>query len=198
VTFLDKEIEYEKDTIQDLPKIKDFKLKIDGGQVTLIRKHNGERIVVSFDINENVNIDEAPTEEDIDDEGAISNIVSYPSFQVQIIKDSGRTLQLSCMFNTSLEEQIEDDDEGDMENVFRFDSVSVLPTPDAMEDGEPIYEAETENMDTDLYKMLVNTLYERGLNNDFANSLLEISTMVEHKEYVDFLQDLKSFFSSSH
>ncbi len=52
------------------------------------------------------------------------------------------------MFNTSLEEQIEDDDEGDMENVFRFDSVSVLPTPDAMEDGEPIYEAETENMDT--------------------------------------------------
>ena len=44
--------------------------------------------------------------------------------------------------------------------------------------------------------MLVNTMYERGLNNDFANNLLEISTMVEHKEYVDFLQDLKSFFSS--
>ncbi len=30
--------------------------------------------MVSFDINENVNIDEAPTEEDIDDEGAISNV----------------------------------------------------------------------------------------------------------------------------
>ena len=47
-----------------------------------------------------------------------------------------------------------------------------------------------------LYKLLLNTLYERGINNEFAKDLLEISTLMEHKEYVGFLQDLKGFFSA--
>lgn len=47
-----------------------------------------------------------------------------------------------------------------------------------------------------LYKLLLNTLYERGVNNEFAKDLLDMSTTIEHKEYVDFLQDLKGFFSA--
>eukprot|EP00794_Sanderia_malayensis_P014150 gene14150-15627_t len=195
VSFLDQEISYEKESIRELPKIKDFKMSFDGGSVRLTRKHNGEKIVISFDVNENVNLEEANEEDDMGEEGSISEMVSYPTFQVQIIKDSGKTLQMTCMFNTTagvIPEEGGDEEEG----VIRFDSVAVLPSPDAMEEGESIYEAETENMDSNLYSLLNNTLYERGVNNEFAESLLEISTAVEHKLYVDFLQDLKTFFGA--
>lgn len=59
---------------------------------------------------------------------------------MQIIKDGGKTLQFYCAFNTSPQEEEE-------EEVFRFDSVSVWQHPDAQEEGESAYEAETENMD---------------------------------------------------
>ena len=49
-----------------------------------------------------------------------------------------------------------------------------------------------------LYKLLLNALYERGINNDFARDLLDTSTVIEHKEYVNFLQDLKGFFSAKY
>ena len=52
------------------------------------------------------------------------------------------------------------------------------------------------NFEQSLYKLLHNTLYERGINNEFAKELLQMSTTVEHKEYVNFLQDLKGFFSA--
>jgi len=198
VSFLDQEVAFEKESVRDLPKIKDFKMHVDGGSVSLTRKHNGERIVVSFDINENVNLEEAEEEEETDEDGSLSQIVSYPTFKVQIVKDSGKTLQMTCMYNTPMGVAGEDEDEDGLDNLLRFDSVAVLPNPDAMEEIESIYEAETENMDSNLYKMLSNTLYERGVNNDFAQSLLEISTIVEHKTYVDFLQDLKSFFNAKH
>eukprot|EP00795_Rhopilema_esculentum_P015990 gene15990-7323_t len=194
VNFLNQEVEYEKEAMQDLPKLKDFKVNVDGSYITLSKKHNGERIIVSFDVNENINIDEAMDDEieNVDDDSVPPNIVSYPTFKVQLTKDSGKTLQFFCAYNTS--EQIAEEEE--IPDVFRFDSVSVWQYPDAQEEGETSYEAETENMDGTLYKLLLNTLYERGINNEFAKDLLEISTIMEHKEYVGFLQDLNGFFSA--
>ncbi|XP_065054810.1 complement component 1 Q subcomponent-binding protein, mitochondrial-like [Rhopilema esculentum] len=196
VNFLNQEVEYEKEAMQDLPKLKDFKVNVDGSYITLSKKHNGERIIVSFDVNENINIDEAMDDEieNVDDDSVPPNIVSYPTFKVQLTKDSGKTLQFFCAYNTS--EQIAEEEE--IPDVFRFDSVSVWQYPDAQEEGETSYEAETENMDGTLYKLLLNTLYERGINNEFAKDLLEISTIMEHKEYVGFLQDLNGFFSAKH
>ena len=57
-------------------------------------------------------------------------------------------MQLSCLYNTALgDEEVEAEDEESIDDVFRFDSASVLPSPDADLEGVNIYEAETENMD---------------------------------------------------
>ena len=69
--------------------------------------------------------------------------MSYPTFKVQIVKDGGKTLQFYCAFNTSPQEE----EEEAFPDAFRFDSVSVWQHPDAQEEGESSYEAETENMD---------------------------------------------------
>lgn len=43
--------------------------------------------------------------------------------------------------------QDEMEEEDSMSEIFRFDSVSVWPNPEAQDEGESVYEAETENMD---------------------------------------------------
>lgn len=62
---------------------------------------------------------------------------------MQIVKDSGKTLQFYCAFNTSAQEGSEEE----FSDIFRFDSVSIWQHPDAQDEGESAYEAETENMD---------------------------------------------------
>ena len=44
-----------------------------------------------------------------------------------------------------MQEEMEEEDS--MSEIFRFDSVSVWPNPEAQDEGENVYEAETENMD---------------------------------------------------
>ena len=83
---------------------------------------------------------------------------------MQIIKDGGKTLQFFCAFNTTPQEE----DEDSFSDLFRFDSVSVWQHPDAQEEGESAYEAETENMDgvsllLPSLKILLSILYLRSI-----------------------------------
>jgi len=39
----------------------------------------------------------------------------------------------------------------------------------------------------ELYSMLMTTLLERGITGAFVNDLLDFSTSLEHKKYVNFL-----------
>lgn len=44
-----------------------------------------------------------------------------------------------------------------------------------------------------LYDHLMDFLADRGVDNTFADELVELSTALEHQEYIKFLEDLKSF-----
>ena len=44
-----------------------------------------------------------------------------------------------------------------------------------------------------LYDLMMDMLDERGINEEFANQLVEFSTAYEHSRYLAFLKDLKSF-----
>lgn len=39
-------------------------------------------------------------------------------------------------------------------------------------------------------------LADRGVDNTFADELVELSTALEHQEYITFLEDLKGFVKS--
>jgi hypothetical protein len=39
----------------------------------------------------------------------------------------------------------------------------------------------------------MDMLDERGINEEFANQLIDFSTSYEHSRYLDFLKGLKSF-----
>lgn len=44
-----------------------------------------------------------------------------------------------------------------------------------------------------LYDHLMDFLADRGIDNTFADELVELSTALEHQEYIHFLENLKKF-----
>lgn len=44
-----------------------------------------------------------------------------------------------------------------------------------------------------LYDHLMDFLADRGVDNTFADELVELSTALEHREYIAFLEDLQGF-----
>ena len=124
--------------------------------------------------------------EDLDDH----EITSYPSFSVKITKPSGKVLHFNCIYNTNHNEELDVENEDEQFELFRFENVKVYTDND-----KNVYEAETETMDGELYSMLMTTLLERGVDGVFVNSLLDLSTSVEHKQYISFLQSLQDFAS---
>lgn len=44
-----------------------------------------------------------------------------------------------------------------------------------------------------LYDHLMDFLADRGIDNTFADELVELSTALEHQEYIKFLEDLNGF-----
>jgi len=193
--FLKEEIAYEEDNVVDLPQFKDFKVEMDKTLVSLKRKLNGESIVVSFDVNDNVNVDEegAIDEDQYSEEDAhIPDIISYPSFNVKIVKASGETIHFNCTCSTDAaeDENNEELDAADEQfDIFRFENVKIYNESDV----ENIFEAETETMDGELYSMLMTMLLERGITGNFVNDLLDLSTTVEHRHYLTFLKSLNKF-----
>lgn len=44
-----------------------------------------------------------------------------------------------------------------------------------------------------LYDHLMDFLADRGVDNTFADELMELSTAIEHQEYIKFLEHLQGF-----
>lgn len=200
MSFLKEEIQHEKDASSKVPSSKLFEAKLDGTHVSLEREHNGEKIVLSFDLNENINQDEGGADTasaEVDDEEAfIGKIVSYPLFTVEITKKTGHTLKFYCEFNTDLSDDFVSDGEGEVERaapeMVHIINVAVMDSP-GKDKKKTIYCAETENMDSNLYVMLLNMLAERGVDNEFCQWLLDYSTAQEQQHYIKFLEDLQDF-----
>lgn len=197
MNFLKKEIDNEKKAASKVPPSDLFQSKVDGMLVKLEREYNAERIVVSFDLNENTNQDESAVDEDAEedqqyaenDHEIMGKIVSYPYFTVEITKQPGKTLKFYCEFNSELGENFSDHEE-ENEEIINIINVSVL---DSSDKDKTVYCSETENLDSNLYMMLLNMLAERGIDRSFCQWLLEYSTALEQQHYVRFLEDLQGF-----
>ncbi|XP_029194269.1 complement component 1 Q subcomponent-binding protein, mitochondrial-like [Acropora muricata] len=199
--FLKQEIQHEKSAASTVPSSMLFEPNIDGTHVKLEREHNGERIVLSFDLNENLNQDEGDADEEMYDEEVVmaeGKIKSYPLFTVEITKKSGHTLKFYCEFDPDFDEddELTSDGEGGHDSVapvmVHIINVSVMDTP-GRDKEKTIYSAETENMDKSMYLMLLNMLAERGVDNEFCQWLLDYSTALEQQHYIKFLEDLQNF-----
>ena len=189
LAFIKEELNFENEAVKNLekPKLEFFNQSDDVKEMRfkMTMLSDGERIVVSFDVDQSINHEEL----DDEDEGAGGKLTSYPSFSIQIIKDSGETLHFNCEYNF---DDAEDSPEEDNE-LFTITDVSLLPHPDA--DHNSVYHCETENMDYNLYELLLGMLTERGINNEFLTDLLKKSTILEHQHYVKFLEGLQDFLT---
>ncbi|XP_031985755.1 complement component 1 Q subcomponent-binding protein, mitochondrial [Corvus cornix cornix] len=191
--FLTDEIKEEKkiQKHKSLPKVSGgWELEVHGTEAKLVRKIAGEKITVTFNINNSIppSAEEDTQEQQKPDEQE-PELTSTPNFVVEVIKDDTKqTLVLDCHYP---EDEIghEGEEESD---IFTIREVSFQPTGEA-DWKDTNYTLNTDSLDWALYDHLMDFLADRGVDNTFADELIELSTALEHQEYIKFLEDLKSF-----
>ncbi|XP_010221599.1 PREDICTED: complement component 1 Q subcomponent-binding protein, mitochondrial [Tinamus guttatus] len=151
------------------------------------------RITVTFNINNSippsVEEEEEETRGQQKPDEQEPDITSTPNFVVEVIKDDTKqTLVLDCHYPEDEVGQ-EGEDESD---IFTIREVSFQPTGES-DWKETNYTLNTDSLDWALYDHLMDFLADRGVDNTFADELIELSTALEHQEYIKFLEDLKSF-----
>jgi len=190
-SFLAKEIQYETSRASsDLPKIRGFDVKTEGGDVTLTKSANGETIVVKMSVNGAVDSVAAPDEQPSQDEPP--QMVCRPPFEIEMTKESGSVLALQCSF-PSTEEPFQDAQQeahpDKIEDQFEIQEV-------AFHNGEwkdTTFAVSAATMDAELFDLLMDMLDERGINDEFIAQLVDFCTAYENKQYIEFLKSLKSF-----
>jgi len=211
VEYLNEEISYEEESAKRVQPLKNFNTSMDGTLVTLKRTLKGENIEVVFNCNDSINVDTSDRmgilenegdEEEYPEDHDFDEILSYPTFTVTITKPSGTSLLFKCNCRPGMSEEDDDmdmdmddeshDEDGKDTELLRIESVQVYNSESDV-DQSKIYEAEVENMDGELYSMLLDTLLERGIDGAFVNELIGLSTNVEHQHYLAFLRLLKNF-----
>uniref|UniRef100_T1E6V7 Complement component 1 Q subcomponent-binding protein, mitochondrial n=1 Tax=Crotalus horridus TaxID=35024 RepID=T1E6V7_CROHD len=190
--FLNDEIKEEKkiQKHKSLPKMSGgWELDIHGTEAKLTRKVAGETITVSFNVNNSIppSTDEPPEGQKEDE--AEPELTSTPNFVVEVTKDDTKqTLVLDCHYP---EDEISHGGEGESD-IFSIQEVSFQPAGDS-EWQDNNYNLNTDSLDWALYDHLMDFLADRGVDNTFADELVNLSTALEHKEYIRFLEDLKHF-----
>uniref|UniRef100_A0A8I3MHG7 Complement component 1 Q subcomponent-binding protein, mitochondrial n=1 Tax=Canis lupus familiaris TaxID=9615 RepID=A0A8I3MHG7_CANLF len=198
VEFLNDEIKEEKkiQKHKSLPKMSGgWELDMNGTEAKLVRKVAGEKITVTFNINNSIpptfEGEEEPAQGQKADEQE-PELTSTPNFVVEVIKDGGkRALVLDCHYPEDEVGQ-EEEDESD---IFSIREVSFQAVGES-EWKDTNYTLNTDSLDWALYDHLMDFLADRGVDNTFADELVELSTALEHQEYITFLEDLKGFVKS--
>lgn len=192
--FLTEEIvaENKVQKFPSLPKVEGFQVTTEGANITLTRKFNNENIKVRFNVNHTVDAD-AP-DEDINinqDKVEMAEMKSKPSFTVEVEKN-GKIMEFGC---TVIGDGGPSSNAGDQEaydDVFNIDEI-ILHEGNKQ---DSTYAVSGEIMDGYLYDLLMNMLEERGVSNEFALQLIDLSTAYEHKLYIGFLEKMKSFITT--
>ncbi|XP_062289797.1 complement component 1 Q subcomponent-binding protein, mitochondrial [Scomber scombrus] len=192
--FLFDEIKEEKKIQKSkaLPKMSGgWELEMSGTEAKLTRNNAGEKVTVTFNVNNSIppNFDEEveqsqqkPTEEE-------PEIVSTPNFVVEVTKQASKH---SLVFDCHFPEDEMSHGEGEESDIFAIREVSFQPEGDT-DWKETSYTLNTDSLDWALYDHLMDFLADRGVDNTFADELMELSTAVEHQEYIKFLEDLQGF-----
>ncbi|XP_048374906.1 complement component 1 Q subcomponent-binding protein, mitochondrial [Sphaerodactylus townsendi] len=191
--FLTDEIKEEKKIQKNksLPKMSGgWELDVQGTEAKLVRKVAGETISISFNINNSIppSFDEEGQEEQKPNEQE-PELTSTPNFVIEVTKDDTKqTLVLDCHYP---EDEIGHGEEEESD-IFAIREVSFQPAGDS-EWRENNYTLNTDSLDWALYDHLMDFLADRGVDNTFADELMELSTALEHQEYIRFLEGLKQF-----
>lgn len=193
--FLSDEIKEERkiQKTKALPKMSGgWELEMNGTEAKLTRNVGGEKITVTFNLNNSIppNFDEEaeqgqqkPAEEE-------PEIVSTPNFVVEVTKQAAKhALVFDCHFPEDEMSHGEGEEESD---IFAIREVSFQPEGDS-EWKDTSYTLNTDSLDWALYDHLMDFLADRGIDNTFADELVELSTAAEHQEYIKFLEELQGF-----
>ncbi|KAI1903545.1 hypothetical protein AGOR_G00028290 [Albula goreensis] len=192
--FLSDEIKEEKkiQKHQSLPKMSGgWEIELNGAEAKLTRMISGEKVTVTFNINNSI----PPNFEEETEQGQKSadnepEIVSTPNFVVEVTKQAAsNALVFDCHYPEDEAGHGEGEEESD---IFAIREVSFQPIGEG-EWKETSYTLNTDSLDWALYDHLMDFLADRGVDNTFADELMELSTALEHKEYITFLENLSGF-----
>ncbi|KIW11463.1 hypothetical protein PV08_10763 [Exophiala spinifera] len=130
----------------------------------------------------------APADRDAEDTGLPDETPAYPiNLTITITKPSKRAIEIRAVAQ---------------EGTIELDSISIFPkeslleaqTPKDAQEARSLYAGPTVgNLDPDLQAMLEKYLEERGIDVDFANFLPKYIDYKEQREYVQWLDDMKTF-----
>ncbi|XP_052454523.1 complement component 1 Q subcomponent-binding protein, mitochondrial isoform X1 [Carassius gibelio] len=198
--FLTDEIKEEKKIQKDksLPKMSGgWELELNGTEAKLNRSLSGEKITITFNVNNSIppQLEEDPehAQKSPEDE---PDIVSTPNFVVEVTKPGVKSsLVFDCHFPEDelfVSEQTAHGEAEEESDIFAIREVSFQPEGDA-EWKETSYTLNTDSLDWALYDHLMGFLADRGVDNTFADELIELSTALEHQEYIKFLENLSTF-----
>ena len=194
--FLTSEIELEKkQQKKSLPTIPGWKITNEGSNVVFEKSFGSEQITVRTNINHSV--DQKNLGEDVTEDVA-TEMVCRPEFAVEI-KKNNLTLGINCAFvdtediadEQSANPEMSTEDKQALEDEFQINEFSLFEG----EFKESSYAVSGDVMDGSMYDLMMDLLHERGVDQQFARSLIEYTTVYEHSQYVGLLVKLKDFFS---
>lgn len=190
VEFLAEEIVAEKKAqkLKMIPTTLDgFSVSLNGAEVSLEKKDGTDTIHISFNVNHTVDADTEAEVNPNSDNVEIGEMKSKPTFTVDIVRGN-QTLGFTCSFNNHTGASGEDDNYND---IFGIDEITLYEG----EHSEKVYSVAGEIVDGYLYDLLMNYLEEKGISNEFAEKLIDLSTSYEHTAYVSLLEGLSKFTS---
>ncbi|XP_076164832.1 complement C1q binding protein P32 isoform X2 [Ptiloglossa arizonensis] len=190
VEFLAEEIVAEKKAqkLKTIPtELEGFKVSLNGAEVTLEKKQDNETIEISFNINHTVDSETDPDFELNKSNPDVNEMKSKPNFVINIMRGN-QTLSFTCSFNSNPGASGASDEYND---IFGIDEITLFKG----EHNDKTYAVAGEIIDGYLYDLLMNYLEEKGVSNDFAEKLMELSTNYEHSAYVSLLEGLSKFTS---
>ncbi|XP_022666912.1 complement component 1 Q subcomponent-binding protein, mitochondrial-like isoform X2 [Varroa jacobsoni] len=167
-----------------MPKVEGFDMKTKGSEVTLVRKFNDEMITVALNVNHTVDAEDVSSTQS-GEATESGEMLSKPNFDVTIEK-AGQKLVLSCAYAS---DPSADQDGYDLFQIVEFS----MHTGEELQDSD--YSVSGDIMDGHLYDLLMNLLEERGVTNEFAEQLIDLSTSYEHGLYINLLEKLRDFVS---
>ncbi|XP_056141020.1 complement component 1 Q subcomponent-binding protein, mitochondrial [Lampris incognitus] len=194
--FLSDEIKEEMkiQKSKNLPKMSGgWELEKNGTEAKLVRNIAGEKITVTFNINNSIppNFEEEADQAQQKPAEDEPEIVSTPNFVVEVTKQAAK--QHSLVFDCHYpEDEVGRGEEEEESDIFAIREVSFQPEGD-VEWKETAYTLNTDSLDWALYDHLMDFLADRGVDNTFADELMELSTAMEHQEYIGFLENLGGF-----
>ncbi|MEQ2307913.1 Complement component 1 Q subcomponent-binding protein, mitochondrial [Ameca splendens] len=194
--FLLDEIKEEKKIQKNkaLPKMSGgWELEMNGTEAKLTRQVSGEKIIVTFNVNNSIppnfeeEVEQGQQQKSPEDE---PEIVATPNFVIEVTKQGAKhSLVFDCHFP---EDEMSHGDGEEESDIFAIREVSFQPEGDS-DWKETSYTLNTDSLDWALYDHMMDFLADRGIDNTFADELMELSTAIEHQEYIKFLEDLQGF-----